>query len=333
MSKIIISVSLLVLIIAGGIAGYFYFTKSSKELKEFAKGYEKTLNDSLIKIEEEIDSLYRVGNMLKLKSKPFVCSTAGTNVTCISDRIYLGGPFFSYEIKNGMIVLAFDIDNNTVSSKANFNGVFDIENSRYTNDVQYGSSVECFSESKYIPEKGVLENRNDTCKSNFGTITFNVDADSNYKSENIVNVSIYDALLSYVSLDDFNKATTSDDYQGLLKSLSINIESPKGLFNNVYDYITDISKRNIDREFIRELYKELRLELYTAINQEISNMEEDVQTTVIEFLQAIDDIVLNDNKNIQLNIIAKDKDKYYTENELVDVEDLFNMYSIEIKSE
>ena len=333
MSKILISVIITVVLIAGGVAGYFFYIKPAMELKEFAKSYEKNLNDSMEFIKEELGSIYRVGNMFKFNFKPFVCTTSGNKVTCASERIYLGGPFFSYDTKNGMIELTFDTANNQVSTKSNANGLFAIEDSIYTHEAKYDLNVECTSESKYISEQGILEFMNDTCKSNFGTITFNVNMDSKYKTKDIVNVSMYDALLSYVTIDDFDEETNTDDYQGLLKSLSFSMESSKGLFNNIYEYIADISRKQMDKELIRELYKELRGELYKEIEQGTSNSEEEMQILLTQFLQALDDIMLKDNKNIQFNIEAKDKEKYFTADDIVDIEDIVNMFSINIKSE
>lgn len=136
-----------------------------------------------------------------------------------------------------------------------------------------------------------------------------------------------------MTIDDFDEETNTDGYQGLLKSLSFNMESSKGLFNNIYEYITDISRKQMDKELIRELYIELRGELYKEIEQGTSNSEEEMQILLTQFLQALDDIMLKDNKNIQFNIEAKDKEKYFTADEIVDMEDVMNIYSINIKSE
>ena len=58
-----------------------------------------------------------------------------------------------------------------------------------------------------------------------------------------------------------------------------------------------------------------------------------MQILLTQFLQALDDIMLKDNKNIQFNIEAKDKEKYVTADDIVDMEDVMNIYSINIKSE
>lgn len=332
MFKFIVVIIFSVIVTACGVTAY-YLTSSQREVSKFSKNLEKVLNQNIKKAEKVIDADTRVRNMLKFRVKPYKCSVKDSIVTCVSERLYIGGPFMSYDAKENIVKLSFK-DNNTVSSSIKLNGVFESEESRYTKSFKMETGLECDLDSLYIAKDGIFENSN-TCKSSFGTLNFDSVLEYSVKDKDLINKKIYDAVLEYYKSADIDN---EDDYEIAFNALSFNINSSNGVFNDAYDYISDILAKNLlSRAEVHEFYKALREELYNElINEEADDYQyEYILQLFKQALKASDGIIMDNHKTLSLEIFTENKNKFFSSSDIYDMDildSLIENYTFKIES-
>lgn len=327
MFKYILALISSVVVIAGGITAYYFFVKPKKEVVNFATEYEKILNERFINARNSIETNYNIRNMVKFRAKEAKCEPKNRKVICNIDRIYIGGPFASFDAKNNKIIVIFK-DDNTLITDIDIKGIFETEQSVFTNLFSTDSGLNCRVKSKYNKENGIFYNKYENCHGNFGEIFFNTFLDYSYKSIEIKNKNIYDALLIYYK--PFNMEEVLDNRINSLEisinHADFNISSDLGLFNAVYGYIKQISKREISQEKFINTYKKLSKE------EENINADNVYKSLLQQLFKAFDSIILNNHKSLNIKITQQKQGVFYNYNSIESMEKFFKDLIIKIES-
>lgn len=348
MAKIIAIVAGICVIIAAGVAVYFNYSKPNENVKKFAETSEKNLNGAMNYINMFINSDTTIRNNVKLKFKPIKCIAKNSKVICNSERLYIGAPFSSVDFKNNQFIIDF-VSESKVIMEVSSNGVFEIESNPYTNAFKTDVGGKCSYISTYDKENGVFDTVVSDCKSNFGSLILNIIMEESQRSEKYKNKNIYDAYTSYLEYDNIEKLlkysekdmiSSEEDLHDIIdnmdsldrefeedirsiiedmenlerkwNTISINIHSSKGIFNSIYEYTNLISKKKIEKEEIHKLYESLRKNIDEDLSYDNKDEEKKELLKILEdTLIAVDHVIYDGNKNFDIVLKAKDKDKYY----------------------
>lgn len=330
-----------IIVIAGGVTAYYFYSKPKQEIFEFSKKFEALLNNNVKQVEKFVESDDIVRNMVKFKVQPYVCTVKQDTIKCSAERLYIAGPFVSYYSKVNNVTFSIK-DNNTIISSVQSNGDFEIESSPYTKSFKTNIGFECDLNSKFISEDGIFQS-DDKCISNFGTLKLDSTMDYSIKDDNIKNKNIYDAVLEYYKVADLESDLESDvediAYSIAINALSFNLSSVHGIFENVYKYIDDIVIDNeYSREEILEDYRELQEEIQTELaEKEVKSKEDEfVYRLLTQTFSALDSVMLDNHTSLSMDIIAQNKNKFYSieDLEFMDSFDtLLDEFIIKVKSE